>query len=291
MSSTNPAARTHWIVNATWKAASWSGWSCWTYLSSIPIWASQSSVPRLMTSRPQTPYSLVVRYAATMKPLKNPSPLSAMRNAALMTVPRAARRRRPPGGRSTRVALTGGHTRTLDRAHRPARLLGARPRPPRVRDLHARVPRGAAEAQRRAGGPGARPDAAPRPASGTSRGPRDAARSVCRRAGELRRRPRATGRAPPARCRVLLRLGLRARARPDAAAALPHAAAQRRGRLAAVRRARRPRAAPDPAAARRRPARRRARGAPHGHPDRPRRRAAGPAAGCAAARASGASRL
>src|SRR3982751_2472781 len=57
----NASDTTSSIVNAFWKAASWSSSFCWTYLSATPICLSQLSVRTVVITIPQTPNCDCVR--------------------------------------------------------------------------------------------------------------------------------------------------------------------------------------------------------------------------------------
>ena len=84
-------------MNAFWNAASWSGSSCWTNLSAIPICFSQASVISAVTISPQSPYSVIVSSAATATRCTSPrTPIPAWKSE-LMIAPRAvcSRRLRP----------------------------------------------------------------------------------------------------------------------------------------------------------------------------------------------------
>ena len=66
------AAGMHCSVNASWNAFSWSGWSCWMYLSSMRSRKPQSGLER---DDEQSPDAVLGRgqEAATIPALRNPS--------------------------------------------------------------------------------------------------------------------------------------------------------------------------------------------------------------------------
>ena len=220
-SASPPSERDRWRgpssnVMALRNASSWSGSSCWMYLSPMPIWRRNCSVASTTSTTPQTPYSVVVRNAATRKPRMSASVLTLVRKIALTIVPRAARIRSPvpapgrPVGRRRRSCRRG-------RAARRRRLPGSGPRRPAAKAPRAGPRRPAEKA----------PGAGPRPRAAEA--PRRSSTAPAEAADRRQQRRRAAGQAEAAErsahlARVLaLRRRTAPRRRPRRRAAAPAA--------------------------------------------------------------------
>ena len=103
-------------VNAFWNSASWSGSDCWMNLSAIPKSFNQLRLMTTDATTPQRPNSARVRKAATTTRWTTLRALSPIWKPELMSVPRAAVRRRLPVPSGSRDGSIPGRAASIDGA-------------------------------------------------------------------------------------------------------------------------------------------------------------------------------